>query len=106
MAVIGTFRPAPDGGWAGTIQTLTINVKARFVPNDNRENDQAPAFRILAGRSELGAAWRQRSNGEHPREYFSVKLDDPALPEGMSAALFESEDGKEAHLVWSRRRAD
>ena len=106
MAVIGTFTIAPDGGWTGTIQTLTISVKARFVPNDNRENDQAPAFRIFAGKSELGAAWRQRSNADPPREYFSVKLDDPALHEGISAALFENEDGKKAQLVWSRRRAE
>lgn len=106
MAVIGTFTPAPDGGWTGTIQTLTINVKARFVPNDNRENDQAPVFRVLAGKSELGAAWRQRSNADPPRAYLSVKFDDPALPEGISAALFENEDGKEAQLVWSRRRVE
>ena len=106
MAVIGTFTPAPDGGWTGTIQTLTIAVKARIVPNDNRENDQAPAFRIFAGKSELGAAWRQRSNADPPREYFSVKLDDPALPEGISAALFENEEGTDAQLVWSRRRAE
>ena len=82
MAVIGNFEPTKDGGWTGTIQTMTINVKARLVPNDNRDNDHAPAFRIFAGRSELGAAWRQRSNGEPPRDYLSIKLDDPALPEG------------------------
>lgn len=106
MAVIGSFTPTKDGGWTGTIQTLTINVKARFVPNDNRDNDQAPVFRIFAGHSELGAAWRQRSNGDPPRDYLSIKLDDPALPEGITAALFESEDGAEAQLVWSRKRKD
>ncbi len=106
MAIIGNFAPTKDGGWAGTIQTLTINVKARFVPNDNRDNEQAPAFRIFAGRSELGAAWRQRSNGEHPRDYLSVRLEDPALSEAILAALFENEDGKEAQLVWSRRRTE
>ena len=106
MAVIGNFEPTKDGGWTGTIQTMTINVKARLVPNDNQDNDHAPAFRIFAGRSELGAAWRQRSNGDPPRDYLSIKLDDPALPEGISAALFESEDGKEAQLVWSRRRME
>lgn len=106
MAIIGTFTATKDGGWSGNIRTLTIDVKARFVPNDNRENEQAPAFRIFTGRSELGAAWRQRSNGDPPRDYLSIKLDDPALPEGISAALFEREDGKEAQLVWSRRRTE
>ena len=56
MAIIGTFTPTKDGGWTGTIRTLTIDVKARFVPNDNRDNDRAPDFRVFAGRSELGAA--------------------------------------------------
>ncbi len=103
MSVIGTFTPYKDGGWIGTIRTLTINVKARFVPNDNRENDNAPVFRIVAGRADLGAAWRQRTNGENPRDYLSVRLDDPSLPEAILAAMFEAEGGKEAQLVWSRR---
>lgn len=103
MSVIGTFTPHKDGGWIGTIRTLTINVKARFVPNDNRENEQAPAFRIFAGRSEIGAAWRQRTSGENPREYLSIRLDDPSWREGMSMAMFEVDDGKEANLVWTRR---
>lgn len=104
MSVIGKFRPCKDGGWAGTIRTLTINVKVRFVPNDNRDNENAPAFKIFAGTSELGAAWRQRTTGEGPREYLSVRLDDPGLLEGISAALFEVEDGNGAQLIWSRRR--
>ena len=78
--------------------------ESTLVPNDNRENENAPAFLIFAGRSELGAAWKQRSSGENPRDYLSVKLDDPSLPEAISAALFEAADGKEAQLVWSRRR--
>jgi uncharacterized protein (DUF736 family) len=104
MTTIGTFTPTKDGGWEGHIRTLTIDVKARFVPNDNRDSDKAPAFRIYAGRSELGAAWRKQTTGETPREYLSVHLDDPSLPDGFSAALFEAEGGKEAHLVWSRKR--
>jgi len=103
MSVIGTFKPDKDGGWSGTIRTLTIDVKARLVPNDNQANEHAPAFRIYAGPSELGAAWRQRTNGENPREYLSVRLDDPSLPEPVSAAMFETADGLEAQLVWNRK---
>jgi len=106
MSVIGTFTSTREGGWAGTIRTLTIEVKARFVPNDNRESDRAPDFRVFAGRCELGAAWREQSGGEHPRAYLRVRLDDPALAEPLSAALFEAADGKAAQLVWSRRKAE
>ncbi len=101
MAVIGTFAASKNGGWEGSIETLTINAKVRFVPNDNQAGDNAPAFRLFAGKSEIGAAWRQRSAGENPRDYLSVRLDDPSLPL-LSAALFESSDGKEAQLVWRR----
>src|SRR3546814_17551370 len=47
MSVIGTFTPAKDGGWAGSIHTLTINAKVRLVPNDNRDNENAPVFREI-----------------------------------------------------------
>ena len=104
MAIIGTFTATKDGGWTGSIRTLTINVRARFVPNDNRDNERAPDFRIMAGRSELGAAWVQRTKDEIPREYLSVHIDDPGLEEPVSAAMFVVNDGDEAHLVWHRSR--
>ncbi len=106
MSVIGTFTPAKDGGWTGSIHTLAINVKLRFVPNDDRDSDNAPVFRIFIGRSRVGDAWSARSNGAPPKDYLRVRLDDPSLPEPLSAALFQSDDGKEAQLVWNRRRAD
>jgi uncharacterized protein (DUF736 family) len=106
MSIIGNFTASKNGGWEGSVQTLTINTKVRFVPNDNQTGDNAPAFRVYAGKSELGAAWKQRSAGENPRNYLSVRLDDPSLVEPISAALFESMDGREAQLVWSRRRGD
>ncbi len=58
---------------------------------------------VYAGRAELGAAWKARTNGEEPCYYLSVQLDDPSFPEPIRAALFE-EDGA-AFLVWNRREA-
>jgi uncharacterized protein (DUF736 family) len=103
MATIGTFVPTKDGGWTGHIRTLMIDVKVRLVPNDNKENEAAPAFRVFAGDAEIGAAWRKRSGGDEPKDYLSVKLDDPALPDWISAAMFEASDGNELRLVWNRR---
>lgn len=103
MPVIGTFARAKDGGWEGTIRTLSMTAKARFVPNDNREAASSPDYRVLCGASDVGAAWTRRgSTGEH-REYLSVQLDDPSLPNPISAALFINEDSQAANLVWSRR---
>ena len=106
MSVIGTFTPSKEGGWTGTIHTLTMNAKIRLVPNDNRDSENSPAFRAFVGKSRVGEAWEARSTAETPRDYLRVKLDDPSLAEPLNAALFWSEDGKEAQLVWNRRRAD
>jgi uncharacterized protein (DUF736 family) len=105
MSVIGMFAPSKEGGWIGTIHTLTMNTKVRLVPNDNRENENAPAFRVFVGRSRIGDAWEARSTGDNPKDYLRVRLDDPSLPEPLNAALFQSEDGAGAQLVWNRRRA-
>jgi uncharacterized protein (DUF736 family) len=104
MALIGTFALAKNGGWTGTIRTLTIDAKVRLVPNDNRDNENAPAFRVFVGQSRIGDAWEARSGGDSPKDYLRVQLDDPSLPEPISAALFPSDDGGEAQLVWNRRR--
>ena len=106
MTTIGTFTPAKDGGWTGTIHTLTIDAKLRLVPNDNREHETAPAFRVLVGNSRIGDAWEAPTQGDHPKSYLRLRLDDPALPEPLSAALFPSEEGDKAQLVWSRRRGE
>jgi len=100
MATIGSFTAGKDG-YIGTIRTLTVNVKAKIVANDNKKSEAAPDFRVYAGRAELGAAWKAQTNGDEPRDYLSVLLDDPSFPEPVRAALFE-EDGA-AYLVWNRR---
>ena len=101
MATIGTFTAGKDG-YVGTIRTLTISVKARIVANEARKSEAAPQFRVYAGRAELGAAWKARTQGDKPRDYLSVLLDDPSFPEPVRAALFEDDQGA-AYLVWNRR---
>jgi uncharacterized protein (DUF736 family) len=103
MATIGSFTKSGNGDYAGSVKTLTLNVKARITPVD-KANDKAPDFRIYAGRSniDLGAAWRKTSN--EGREYLSVKLDDPSFPAPIYASLVEVEEG--LSLIWSRRAAD
>jgi len=100
MAQIGTFT-AKDGAYTGTIRTMTINVKAQLVPNTDKINGNAPDFRLYAGGTELGAAWRQDSkDGETP--YLAVKLDDPSFASPMRAAFFENEAEGTGVMVWNR----
>lgn len=106
MSVIGTFTLSKDGGWTGSIRTLTIDAKLRLVPNDNKDHENAPAFRVFIGHSRIGDAWEARSGGDAPKDYLRVKLDDPSLPEPLSVALFPPEEGDKAQLVWNRRKAE
>jgi hypothetical protein len=39
MAQIGTFTRAEDGSYTGTIKTLSLNIKARFLPAELSENE-------------------------------------------------------------------
>ncbi|HEY8616074.1 DUF736 domain-containing protein [Phenylobacterium sp.] len=101
MATIGTFTKNVDGSYAGTIKTLSLNVKqAQFRPNE-KTDEKAPDFRLFAGGAEFGAAWKKTSREN--RDYLSVKLDDPSFPTAIYASLVDAEDGYA--LVWSRSRA-
>ena len=57
MANIGTFT-AQNDSYTGTVRTLTFNVKVKIVPN-NKESENAPDYRIVAGNFEIGAAWKK-----------------------------------------------
>ncbi|GAB1714980.1 MAG: protein of unknown function DUF736 [Nitrobacter sp.] len=103
MATIGTFsRTENNGGYNGSVKTLTLNVKSvKFVPVEG-DNEKGPHFRVIAAGTEFGAAWKKKS--DKGNDYLSVKLDDPSFPAPIYASLVESE-GEELALIWSRRRA-
>jgi len=98
MAQIGTFTRDEDGSYTGTIRTLSLDIKVRFVPTEPSQNDKAPDLRVLAGNVELGAAWKRLS--KENTVYHSVKLDDPSFPAPIYANLVAVDDGYA--LVWSR----
>ena len=103
MATIGTFT-ASDNGYVGSIKTLTLNIKAKFVASE-KDNDKAPDYRIFAGATEFGAAWKKTAR-ETEREYLSVKLDDPSFPAPIYATLIEVEGQEGLQLIWSRPSRD
>ena len=103
MSIIGTFRKTDDG-YAGTIRTMTINIKAAFVANDRSGNDRAPDFKIVCGDRELGAAWKAKTKGDEPQNYLRVELDVPGFAAPVRAALFSNGVDTGA-LVWTRTRS-
>jgi len=104
MATIGTFTKITNGDITGTVKTLALNVKAKFVPAEG-ESERGPDYRIFAGATEFGAAWKKTAR-ETGREYLSVKLDDPSFPAPIYASLVEDESGEAHNLIWSRRSGD
>jgi uncharacterized protein (DUF736 family) len=103
MATIGTFT-ASDNGYTGSIKTLTLNIKAKFVSTE-KDNDKAPDYRIWAGAIEFGAAWKKTAR-DSDREYLSVKLDDPSFPAPIYASLVKVDGDDGLTLIWSRRSGD
>ena len=101
MATIGTFTKSGDGSYAGSIKTLSLNVKAAQFRASETDNEKGPDFRIFAGQTEFGAAWKKTSREN--RDYLSVKLDDPSFPAPIYASLVDADDGYA--LIWSRSRA-
>jgi hypothetical protein len=65
MATIGTFTAA-DNGYTGSVKTLTINVKAKFVATE-KENDKAPDYRILASRHRIRRLLEEDRAGQRSR---------------------------------------
>jgi uncharacterized protein (DUF736 family) len=100
MATIGTFTKDQAGDFNGAIKTLTLNVKQAAFRQVEKTNDQAPDFRIFAGQTEFGAAWKKTSREN--RDYLSVKLDDPSFPAPIYASLVDADEGYS--LIWSRSR--
>lgn len=97
MATIGSFTASADG-YTGSIKTLTLNVKTAVLRPNEKNDEKAPDYRIFAGQTEFGAAWKKTSRED--RAYLSVKLDDPSFPAPIYASLVEVEGGHS--LIWSR----
>ena len=105
MATIGTFTKNENGnGFTGAVKTLTLNVKAKFVATEG-DSERGPDFRIFAGATEFGAAWKKTAR-ESGRDYLSVKLDDPSFPAPIYATLSEVEGEDGLQLIWSRPNRD
>ena len=99
MASIGSFT-ASENGFAGTIKTLNLNVKAKIIRVD-RTSDDAPDYRVMAGPVEFGAGWQKQARGSE-RDYISIKLDDPSFAAPIYATLTEIQGQEGLQLIWSR----
>ena len=99
---IGTFTAA-DGGFAGHLHTLTLDIDLVLVPADVSDSESAPDFRVIAGEGdearEVGAGWKHV--GEKAGDYVAIQIDDPTFTQPLRANLFQGENNGHV-LVWSR----
>jgi uncharacterized protein (DUF736 family) len=99
---IGFFLPA-DGGYAGHITTLTLDISVVLLDAEPSDTENAPDYRLIAGDDdearEIGAAWKR--DGDKAGDYLAVQLDDPSFVQPLRANLFKGE-GNGHVLIWSR----
>jgi uncharacterized protein (DUF736 family) len=88
-----------DGTDTGTIRTLSLNIKVRFVPAEPLAEREGTGPACAGGQQcGIGAAWKRTS--KENTVYHSVKLDDPSFPAPIYANLVAVDDLYA--LVWSR----
>ena len=97
------FFVAADGGFAGHLHTLTLDIDLVLLPVEPSDSENAPDYRIIAGSDdetrEIGAAWKR--TGEKAGDYVAIQIDDPLLAQPLRANLFQAENNGNV-LVWSR----
>jgi uncharacterized protein (DUF736 family) len=97
MPTIGSFSQDDLFGQEGTLETLTLKTKIKFVPLKDRSEKQ-PDYRILAGKREIGAAWSRTS--KKGSAYLFLKLTDPSQPDPVVCNLYRNASGPA--VLWTR----
>lgn len=102
--IIGNFESAQEG-YAGRVQTLSIDAELIIVPAQPSDTETAPQWRIMLGEGEcaveIGAGWNR--TGARAGAYIALQIDDPALPKPLRANLVRNQnEPQEYHLLWSR----
>ena len=97
------FFIAADGGFAGHLTTLTLDIDLVLLPVEVSENVNTPDYRVIAGSDdearEVGAGWKHI--GEKAGAYVTIQIDDPMFVAPLRANLFQDENNGHV-LVWSR----
>jgi uncharacterized protein (DUF736 family) len=95
MTILGRFEEA-DGGYAGTVRTLSLQAHLTFEPLKG-DTDRAPSHRVLCEGVECGTAW----TSDDESGLLNVRLDDPSWPEPIRARLVRGREDA-LLLVWRR----
>jgi uncharacterized protein (DUF736 family) len=96
---IGTVTKREDGGFQGTLSMMTQKARITIVPNEAKENERQPDYRIFADRGgEIGGGWNRvgRNSG---KPYVSLTFAHPALGPGKLYANLARAAGQDDESV-------
>ena len=97
--VLGNVTKSDNGAFEGML-TMGINSQIRIAPNEAKDSDNHPDYRIFSRRfGEIGAGWNNiaRSSGNR---YVALSMAHPALgPHEIRANLGRVTDGAENEFV-------
>ena len=76
---LGTVTKRDDGGFEGTLSMMTLNTKITIAPNNTKEHERQPDFRIFAAKGgEIGGGWKRVGKGSG-KPYISLTFAHPAF---------------------------
>lgn len=106
MATIGTVTKNPStGAFRGTLQTMSLKAAIAIVPNEDKQAEGQPDFRVVTKTGfELGAGWTRTNR--HGEEYVSLSLTAPEFANGriyanLGRAPGSGEDEETFALIWN-----
>ena len=103
MPAIG-YVTRDANGFKGELRTLSIRTEITIVPNDQKNGDTQPDYRVSAGGVEVGAGWVRR--GElSGKDYVSLSLAAPEFgPRRLYANLGRAagqDDDDTFAIIWN-----
>lgn len=102
---LGTVTKCENGGYEGKLSMMTLTTKITIAPNEAKENDRQPDYRIYAAKGgEIGGGWK-RVGKNSGKPYVSVTLAHPAFGPGRIFANLARAAGAEGDetlaILWN-----
>jgi uncharacterized protein (DUF736 family) len=104
MPAIGYVTRTPQGGFKGSLKTLSIRQQIEITPNRAKSDDTQPDFRVSADGVEIGAGW-VRTGENSGKDYVSLSLAAPEFgPRKLYANLGRAagqDDDDAFAVIWN-----
>ena len=104
MPAIGYVARNDNGGFSGSLKTLSIRASVEIVPNRSKSSDTQPDYRVLSDGVEIGAGWN-KTGETSGKDYVSLSLAAPEFgPRKLYANLGRAagqDDDDAFAVIWN-----